>query len=346
MKYKVCMIRIILSISFVIAMVFSFNIKSEDNSQDYNNEISAEESKEQEEAKVFVQKIQEIFKAQDLDGLLDLIDGELKYGPRKKTMGAKKFNEIFDQEIINEVLNQDLSDIFHNYEGYAIASSAIWFDKPFDNWRIFTINTKVKDPVDSTLPIGWNVGDKIMGIGCFNFEWLSGDNFKAFWNALNIENEYTDKSFSNNPGLYIKDNSPLLNAIEAYDMQLIFAPQLDQCLVNKDRVLIEDREIIQEANDDGEKVRYKILSKVPTSMCKKLAPLLSAPCKESYVIQSTECYNGASLGCYSSVYIYGLFELKDGRNIVMPLKRFESENQGLSYIDEYIEKNADIKNDK
>jgi hypothetical protein len=81
-------------------------------------------------------------------------------------------------------------------------------------------------------------------------------------------------------------------------------------------------------------------------MCRKLAPLLSAPCKESYVIQSTECYNGASLGCYSSVYIYGLFELKDGRNIVMPLKRFESENQGLSYIDEYIEKNADIKNDK
>lgn len=40
------------------------------------------------------------------------------------------------------------------------------------------------------------------------------------------------------------------------------------------------------------------------------------------------------------------FELKDGRNIVMPLKRLESENQVLSYIDEYIEKNADIKNDK
>jgi len=314
--------KLFLQISYIFLIIFSLNI--------YANECPKD-------CYDFGEKIQTIIKAKDLKALFALVDGELQSGPRKKDIENKKFDEVFNQKFIDLVLEEDCWQ--RNEDNFALGSDLIWFNKKL---QITSINLDFKKPINKELPIGWRVNNKMLGYQCFTYPWMSQDNYKAFLEALEIK-ESNLENFIENPGLYIKPNSKLLRPITPYGEILNFAPPLDQCFIKDNQFTIKDTKIVEkdiefcncENNyDDYESSYiYEIIGLVSNNKCQKLAPYFNGKCKESYLIKLATPAGGSIGRSYNSS-IYGLFELKGGKNIIIPLKRFANENLGLNFIEE------------
>ena len=93
------------------------------------------------------QSILDIFKAKDLKKLVSMFDGELKEGPPLSYFKNKTFDEAFQQDFQDLIINSkpkcNLGD--SNY-GFYLAKGLIWFDKSKNNkWVIRKINYKLEE---------------------------------------------------------------------------------------------------------------------------------------------------------------------------------------------------------
>ena len=66
---------------------------------------------------------------------------------------------------------------------------------------------------------------------------------------------------------------------------------------------------------------YKIIGEVTTEHCMELAPNLNGICKQSYALWVGD-WHGGSIGYQFEADIYGLFELENGKEYIIPLKYF------------------------
>lgn len=314
--------KLFLKISYIFLIIFSSKIYASECSKEYYN---------------FGKKIQVLVKNKDLKALFTLVDGELKSGPRKKDVENKKFDEVFDQNFVDSIEQEGCWQ--QNENNFSVGFGSIWFN---DKFQIISINSNVNLPVNKELPIGWNVNGRMLGHKCFASPWMSSDNYKVFLETLNIKSNLLE-NFIENPSLYIKPGSKLLKPIIYYDEILNFAPFINACSINNDQFTIKNGEIIEKNLEfcDEEKdcngydscYIYKIIGVVPVEKCQKLAPYFDAKCSESYLIKISSP-SGGSMGKNYETNIYGLFELNDGANIIMPLKRFANENLALNFIEE------------
>ena len=64
-----------------------------------------------EDAFDFGETIKNLVKEENLDGLFELVDGELDSGPRKEFIRGKQFSEIFSKEWVDSIF-QSLLQIF------------------------------------------------------------------------------------------------------------------------------------------------------------------------------------------------------------------------------------------
>ena len=92
-----------------------------------------------EDARNFGIKIKQFVKERSLEGLFNLVEGELTSGPRKKFIRGRDFSEIFTEKWRDQLLASDAPCSPVGWRGFMLASGAIWFNKKNDRWQIKSI---------------------------------------------------------------------------------------------------------------------------------------------------------------------------------------------------------------
>ena len=199
---------------------------------------------------------------------------------------------------------------------------------------------------------GWEYKGKILPNQSFTKEWVSSDNFEEFEEHFKIETkdcwtieEYgvtfcRSEDFRNNPGKYFGKEIKDLDPIKAWDGYISLAVSLDAINFNQPHQIKDHgygEGIFQKI--DGVEMFYKIIGEVNTEHCMELAPNLSGTCKQSYALWVGD-WGGGSMGYKFRAGIYGLFELENGKEYIIPLKYFpryfpnsSSRIAALDYLD-------------
>ena len=181
---------------------------------------------------------------------------------------------------------------------------------------------------------GWEYKGKILPNQSFTKEWLSSDNFEEFEEHFKIETKdcwtsekygFThcrSEDFRNNPGKYFGKEIKDLDPIKAWDRYISLAVSIDAINFN------QPHQIKNHGYGEGifQKIEhiemfYKIIGEVNTEHCMELAPNLSGICKQSYALWVGD-WHGGSIGYQFEAGIYGLFELENGKEYIIPLKYF------------------------
>jgi len=92
------------------------------------------------EAYDFGIKIQNIIKEKDLEGLFELVEGELQSGPRKSFIKDKNFDELFSEEWVTSILSStpDCSPV--GWRGFMLDSGSIWYNVGKKDWAIISMS--------------------------------------------------------------------------------------------------------------------------------------------------------------------------------------------------------------
>lgn len=324
-----------------------------------------------EDAHKFAEKIKKLVGDKNLEGLFNLVDGELETGPRKGFIKDKKFSDIFSEKWRSDILFSVSPCSPVGWRGFMLNYGSVWFKKNKErgNWHIFSILGANKEEYSiDKMPIGWKFDGKVIPPQCFVKKWVSSDNFEAFEDKYGIAKkdcrnvkigareltfcEATD--FRVNTGMYIgKEISSLDGISPGWDdkEKIILTPQVELCINGSvvDGMIRSQTKMVLKTDEKSRKVEseicasktactkyaYRILSEVPVSKCQKLAPNLKGRCKKSYLVAVGD-YSGGTLGWHYGYNIYGLFSLVDSRNIIVPLKNFDKKNDAINYIEETI----------
>jgi len=284
---------------------------------------------------LFGQRIKDTVRNKDLDGLFSLaIDGELSWGPRRSFVKDKEFEQIFDQDWIDKVLSHPPNSV--GWRGWMIAHGHVWYKNVNGEFKIVSINGDVKEETPNDLPIGWRYKGKILPYDSFTKEWISSDNFEAFEEHFKIKTKNVD--FRRNPGKYFGKEIGHLNPIEApwrdgFYVEIAVAIDsinFDQPFETESPYEAFGRGIFTKRSDYDETF-YTILGEIKKEHCSELAPNLKGKCKESYVLWLGD-YGGGSIGYLFIAGIFGLFELENGKEYIVPLKYFWPEVRKYSLV--------------
>ncbi|MCY3956496.1 MAG: SUMF1/EgtB/PvdO family nonheme iron enzyme [Nitrospira sp.] len=287
-----------------------------------------------EEAYAFGLKIQEAVRERNLNAFFSLVDGELDYGPRRKYVANKTFSEVFPDSWRTEVLKEEPPCIPWGWRGFDLGP--VRYKKaPSESTDIFRI-VGVRDWVPEKfppVPVGWKVDGRLLPPQCFEYEWMSSDNFEAFAEQFSIA-DYGD--FAHNTGkyfgdpiypfnpIYLSDNNPAVRL-----WRYVAACARD---IAPDQLQISDSTVEYVYPSLGyQSLRYRILADIPPNLCQDFAPNLPGKCLESYLVDVDYC--GGSMGCRGPYAIYGMFQMQDGERIIFPLKNFDTENLARNFLD-------------
>jgi len=285
-------------------------------------------------------KIQRAVKEKDLQALFALVDGELRYGPRKAFVKGKKFDDIFSPDWRRAVLQSQASCITTRNSDFDLGNGNIWFRRDFfdGKWKILTIN----GATESNEKIGggvWTYKDKELTAACFTVPWLSGDNYehyyeKYFGDKTDIHNYYHSAPYvetKNIPyddfltfiGKYIGKQvpiEPIPSPWEDIDGEkyLYLAVNLKKCVP------------ASTTND----LTYEVVRNIPQRFCKTLAPNYPKSCHQLRLVEVTgPC--GGSMGCDVNYAIYGIVDdPKTKEAYVVPLVNLKTLNDALNFVDE------------
>jgi hypothetical protein len=157
-----------------------------------------------------------------------------------------------------------------------------------------------------TFDNGWVYEGSTLPTNCFEIESISSENYKSY---REIYPEIKDFS---NLGQYfgsvIKKMEPIATSISSCKAK---SPELLEG--NPDGWI----NYFNESHTSG----YKVLASVGIQECDSLAPYIQAKCNKSFLLHRRE--NGGGSLTWGAVWIYGLFQMADGRKYVVPLKQLD-----------------------
>ena len=299
-----------------------------------------------EDAFDFGETIKNLVKEENLDGLFELVDGELDSGPRKEFIRGKQFSEIFSKEWVDSLLNSVSPCAPMGWRGFMLDSGSVWYnrDKEKDKWHIFGIlGAKKEDLINKNIPVGLEFEGRVIPPHCLSTLWMSGDNYEDFADKFKVKNY---EHFSKNPGLYfdneISDYEPIM---ASWGSEIYLATSLNKCFkgelrfggienIGTPEIQIDNKEVktkICETENLCTKFSYSILAELSPDKCQSLSTHVNGNCSEAYLVSIGD-YSGGTMGWDMSYNIYGLFSLNDGRNFVLPLKNFHNKNDAINYI--------------
>ena len=189
---------------------------------------------------------------------------------------------------------------------------------------------------------GWRHKDRILPYESFVTEWLSGDNFDEFY-KYDVGDDFRES-----PGKYFGKEIPTLEGIvpswDSNDMVYISVPLDTLDYDKKNETNYQD----YLRNLSTEKIRlknygvhfktsepqfletyYTKIGEIDLDTCSKLAPNISGKCIESHIIYLQD-YGGGSMGPSTSIGIFGLFQLDNGKEYLLPLK-YLTEKAAMKY---------------
>lgn len=299
------------------------------------------------EAHNFGLKIQSMVRNRDLEGLFSLVEGELRFGPRKKFIEGKSFNEIFHEGWREAVLFKKPDCDPVGWRGFMIGVGWVWYDYLENHWQIITINGGYEESKAPDLAEGWEVNGVLLSPRCVPSLWHYGTPYEDFASRFQIDDL---EDFASNPGKYIGRE---IDSFEPIPLERLWAVPEDERTISilkfpdscgREGEKLEVREAVvhlevNEYSSESElepyytqKWDYEIFSKISLDQCRALAPNLDGICKGAYLVR-TSFYDGGSMGPHQGYNIYGVFELPDARQMIVPLKNFQTKNMALNFLD-------------
>ncbi len=287
-----------------------------------------------EEAHAFGLKIQDAVRERDLTAFFSLVDGELDYGPRRKYVENKAFRDIFPDSWRTAILNDEPPCTPVGWRGFMLANGLLWYEVPSksrDTFRIVSVHDWVPEKFPP-VPVGWKVDGRLLPPQCFVYVWDS-DNFQEVARLFSMPDwdGPVFKDFAHNTGKYFG------RSIYPFDPDLKYSlwRYVGDCArdLDPDQLQISDStvEYVYPESEGREFLRYTILADVSPDRCHDLAPGLPKKCIESYLVDINYC--GGSLGCRGLYTIYGMFQMRNGKRIIFPLKNFRTENPARNFLD-------------
>jgi len=282
------------------------------------------------EAYDFGIKIQNIIKEKDLEGLFELVEGELQSGPRKSFIKDKNFDELFSEEWVTSILSStpDCSPV--GWRGFMLDSGSIWYNVGKKDWEIFRINGAIEEEVKQSKG-GWSFKEKLIQPTCFARVWMSGDNFEEYADQFKILNY---EKFTNTPGEFFGKEITNFKPIKAmWDEYITIINVVNDCPHKNLEINTDKKFITMEVKDDFGKTEfgYSTIKKIDEKKCSALAPNINSKCLSSYLVNAGD-FSGGSMGWDMSYGIYGLFDLEKLGPSIVPLIFFENKNEALNYV--------------
>lgn len=298
-----------------------------------------------EDAYQFGNIIKQLVADRDLDGLFDLVKGELQNGPRKRFIATRTFNQVFTEEWRSAVLASEAPCRPVGWRGFMLANGLVWFNiggRPPGTWQIFAINRAAKEdytyePSDPA----WRVDGRIVPPQCFVKNLMSAENFRVYEETFGIADT---ENFRRNTGQYFGREIDRLDPIvsPSGNKKVPLATFLDACS-STDAVPLSNSHPppIGGADNVSNEIcyeelcmpySYRLLASVSQSECQNMAPHLSGRCESAYLVRIGD-YSGGSIGWDYGFNIYGLFRFDDGRKAFVPLVNFYNENNARNFID-------------
>ena len=175
-------------------------------------------------------------------------------------------------------------------------------------------------PVGSN--IVWEVDGKYILPECFEYEWLSSDNFKKFYSVyINKDYKYLSEEFthfSDNVGKYLNKEVPLNDTIEIGwkdPVTISMTKNLQNCLSTKPIAGIK------KTYKDGRGhslIEYRVVEDMNLDDGKELAPNINERFHSIKKIEIID-YTGGSMGAIYRTIIYGVLEIKKNK-VLLQLK--------------------------
>lgn len=281
--------------------------------------------------------IQKKIREQDMQGIFNLVDGELKTGPRKNYALSKEFKDIFPKAWADDVLADVPKCAPLGWRGFNLGHGAIWYKKAESGWSVTAINGANVEEI-KPVRVGWDVGGRIIHPNCFIKPWFSSDRFEEFdqFYQINDLNELLE-----NPGRFLGTKVRNFESFEPSwcsgekdcEKISIISPVVSCSPENYNFSTIEDFISIEEKDEYGSyEASYGVLKMISEEGCNSLAPSLKSKCRNSFLVQKGD-YSGGSFGWDTAFGIYGEFDLPSVGLSIVPLKYFESINEALNYFD-------------
>ena len=188
----------------------------------------------------------------------------------------------------------------------------------------------------------WRHNDKTLPYESFVTEWWSGDNFDEFY-KYNIGDDFRES-----PGKYFGKEIPTLEGIvpswDSNDIVYISVPldTLDYDRKNEsnyqdylrnlstEKIRLKNYGVHFKTNDPYPlETYYTKIGEIDQNTCHKLAPNIKGTCVESHIVYLQK-YGGGSMGPTTSIGIFGLFNLENGKEYMVPLK-YLTEKAAMKY---------------
>ncbi len=188
----------------------------------------------------------------------------------------------------------------------------------------------------------WRHNDRILPYESFVTEWWSGDNFDEFY-KYDVGDDFRES-----PGKYFGKEIPTLEGIvpswDSNDMVYISVPldTLDYDRKNESNYQDYLRNLhIEKIRLKNHGVHFKTsepypletyytkIGKIDQDTCHMLAPNIKGTCVESHIVYLQK-YGGGSMGPTTSIGIFGLFQLDNDKEYMVPLK-YLTEKAAMKY---------------
>jgi len=236
------------------------------------------------------------------------------------------------QDILYLIYGHDFSHRVMNYKDGKLDGLSTYFDKDLNPVLLEWYEDGVLIEQESGAheaseknrneASAWLYKGKVLPPNTFKKKLPPSDYFEAFEDHFDINCTHV---FRSKPGLYFGKAISHLDPIEAsWGESISLAVAIDDVDFDQpyhfeetdhgiDVVHLTDGIGIQNGDE-----RYQIMQDIPLDDCDLMAPYINGSCKEAYKVH-VSTWNGGSMGHQSKTGIYGLFEMDDGKEYILPL---------------------------
>ena len=273
-------------------------------------------------------KIQEAFRARDLNKIIQLIGtDELIRGPRKSQLLRANFDQVFTDEAVTSITKDPPMCSQLGSNGWMLGPGSVWYKLPSKNrntsevgdFYIFSINAAEDIEEINLSKSGWYFEGNLLHPKLFFTESLSGDKFEEIAAIAGLTNL---NDFASNPGRYLESHISIGETILGKNgAELDFIPNVNKFSdlpVSNGDFSNDENICIKISEDSKGEICYSVISRVPQKLCQNLAPNVNEACIQSYLVKAGY-WGGGSMGFYYQTGIYGLFS-KEGNYYLAPLK--------------------------
>ena len=271
--------------------------------------------------------IKDILRTKNTEGLF--AEGEVNKSPRKRYLMSKSFDEAFQSDWVEGILNDEDCGPF-GWRGFALSNGMIWYDQDDKNrWFIRALNA-INDE-EFIAPQGWYVDEKLLSHRCFadpNYWYQESNYLEEVAKDFKISDA---ADFASNPGKYFGAE---IDYKKGEEKKLIV--RVEDCLAPSNTVIEETGSIVEYIpfDEDSRPLAhyYRLIRTYNAGPCQLLVPNIKSPCLEAFYVFAGQD-SGGTIGHFVYFGIYGLFDLEEMGLSIIPLK-WTGRNEGLNFIDD------------